>query len=98
MFLLHLLKRALFSSMKIVITFLLLSLMAMNAAAKLKDYSKIDAYARVAPKTKEATVEMLANYLVAPAKGDSEKVRSIFIWTMSHIKYDWDAFENGTSQ
>jgi len=67
----------------------------MNASAKLKDYSQIDAYAKATPKTKEVTVATLAAYLIAPAKGDSEKVRSIFIWITSHINYDWDAFENG---
>lgn len=84
--------------MKIIVVTLFLSALFVNASAKLKDYSRIDAYAKATPTSKEATVDVLAQYLVAPTKGDSEKVRSIFIWITSHINYDWAAYENGTSQ
>lgn len=78
--------------------FFILFLSAGTAAASPKDYSKIDAYAKSTPESKATNVETLVRYLITPAKGDSEKVRSIFFWETSHISYDWDAYENGTYQ
>lgn len=88
-----------FLTMKIkAIIFLFSAFLSLQAAAYSKDYSKIDAYAKAIPNIKTESVEALAKYLVIPAKGDSEKVRSIFTWITSHINYDWAAFENNTAQ
>jgi transglutaminase/protease-like cytokinesis protein 3 len=84
--------------MKIILTSFFLFAALMNAAAQSKDYSKIDTYAIAKPEMKAVTVDGLTKYLMVPAKGDSEKVRSIFMWITSHITYDWDAYENGTAQ
>ena len=84
--------------MKILLTCFFLSALVMSAAAQVKDYSKIDAYANANPEMKAVTVAALTKYLMVPANGDSEKVRSIFMWMTSHISYDWEAYENGTAQ
>jgi Transglutaminase-like superfamily len=84
--------------MKIILIFIFFLAFSITASAKAKDYSRIDAYARATPEAKETSVETLAKYLAIPAKGDSEKVRSIFIWVTSHISYDWAAYENGTGE
>ena len=56
------------------------------------DYSTIDAYARNAPPSVTRNLNTLSAYLTAPAKSDLAKVRSVYTWITSHIRYDETAF------
>ena len=58
-------------------------------------YYNIDQYAINAPSSAEASVDSLASYLVAPAKNEREKARSIFRWVTENIDYDVLGFFTG---
>lgn len=58
-------------------------------------FSKLDQYARQAPKQYESNIEVLAKYLVSGVSTDIEKARVLFTWVATHIKYDADAFSAG---
>ena len=59
-------------------------------------YNNIDKYAINTPTSAEATVDSLASYLVAPAKNEREKARSIFRWVTENIDYNVDGFFTGS--
>ncbi len=59
-------------------------------------YEKIDQYAINTPAPAEASVDSLASYLVAPAKNEREKARSIFRWVTENIDYNVDGFFTGS--
>lgn len=52
------------------------------------EYEVIDTYARRTPEANARTIKTLSAYLTAPARTDFAKVRSIYAWIMSHVKYD----------
>lgn len=56
------------------------------------DYSAIDVYARNTPASAARNLNTLSAYLTAPAKSDLAKVRSVYAWITSHIRYDETAF------
>ncbi|MCY7357139.1 MAG: Kyphoscoliosis peptidase [Rudanella sp.] len=60
------------------------------------DYSTIDQYAKNTPESKAANLNSLANYLTAPARSELAKARSVYAWITSHVRYDLNAFGNGT--
>lgn len=60
------------------------------------DYSTIDRYARNTPESKASNLNTLAGYLTAPARSDLAKARSVYAWITSHVRYDLNAFGNGT--
>ena len=59
-------------------------------------YNNIDKYAINTPTSAEATVDSLASYLVAPARNEREKARSIFRWVTENIDYDVLGFFTGS--
>ena len=59
-------------------------------------YNNIDKYAINTPTSAEASVDSLASYLVAPAKNEREKARSIFRWVTENINYDVLGFFTGS--
>ncbi len=59
-------------------------------------YNNIDKYAINTPASAEASVDSLAAYLVAPAKNEREKARSIFRWVTENIDYDVSGFFTGS--
>jgi len=59
-------------------------------------YNNIDKYAINTPTSAEASVDSLASYLVAPAKNEREKARSIFRWVTENIDYDVLGFFTGS--
>ena len=59
-------------------------------------YNNIDKYAINTPASAEASVDSLASYLVAPAKNEREKARSIFRWVTENIDYNVDGFFTGS--
>jgi len=60
------------------------------------NYNNIDKYAINTPTSAEASVESLASYLVAPARNEREKARSIFRWVTENIDYDVLGFFTGS--
>lgn len=56
------------------------------------DYSAIDAYARNAPASSARNLNTLSTYLTSPAKSDLAKVRAVYAWITSHVRYDEGAF------
>ena len=56
------------------------------------DFQTIDEHARQAPSSVTKEVEKLTQYLVKPAKNDTEKVRSFYVWIAENISYDVKAF------
>ncbi len=60
------------------------------------DFSEeIDDHARSAPFSVGRNLKKLTEYLVEPAKNDSQKVRSFYIWITDNIKYDLNAYLSG---
>ncbi len=53
-----------------------------------QDYSEIDRHALAAPRSAEASVSALADYLTRPAAGSREQVRALFRWITENIAYD----------
>jgi transglutaminase/protease-like cytokinesis protein 3 len=51
-------------------------------------YESIDRHALGTPARAESSVEILAGYLVRPARNDHEKIRAIFRWITANITYD----------
>ncbi|MGA0558553.1 transglutaminase domain-containing protein [Larkinella sp. VNQ87] len=62
------------------------------------NYSQIDYYARHAPDSYTRSIASLSDYLTAPARTDMDKVRVIYAWMVSHIRYDLAAVNNRGSQ
>ncbi|MDX1665894.1 MAG: transglutaminase domain-containing protein, partial [Saprospiraceae bacterium] len=56
-------------------------------------FDKIDRHARQAPAELTPNLAELTAYLIEPAVGDLEKVRSIYTWITHHITYDQKAVE-----
>lgn len=52
-----------------------------------KAFKSIDKHARYDDITTNPTIEELADYLTAPARNETEKVRAIYVWLASHISY-----------
>jgi transglutaminase/protease-like cytokinesis protein 3 len=63
--------------------------LAVNAPA---EYEVIDSYARRTPDSYARSAKTLSTYLTAPARSDFAKVRSIYAWIMSHIRYDYAGY------
>lgn len=59
------------------------------------EWTALDKYARNAPKSYEKDISTLAQYLVKPAKNETEKARLLFTWVATHIKYDDDGYNSG---
>lgn len=78
--------------MKIPYTFLIVCLFAFNISFAY-DFQKIDEHAKNAPEKVAKDVETLTSYLIKPAKNDTEKVRSFFIWISENITYDVQAYQ-----
>jgi hypothetical protein len=57
-------------------------------------FSKLDEYARNAPRQYEVGLMTLATYLVKPAKTNLEKARVLFTWVATHVRYDDAAFNS----
>jgi hypothetical protein len=60
------------------------------------NYEGIDKYALNAPLSAEASIESLAAYLVAPARNEREKARSIFRWITDNIDYNVEGYFTGS--
>ncbi len=60
------------------------------------NYYNIDQHAIITPSSAEASVDGLASYLVAPARNEREKARSIFRWVTENIDYDVSGFFTGS--
>jgi hypothetical protein len=58
-------------------------------------YATLDEYAINTPAEYEKDIVTLSKYLTKPAKNDLEKVRAVFTWVATHVKYDADAFNSG---
>ncbi|MGD1895192.1 MAG: transglutaminase domain-containing protein, partial [Cyclobacteriaceae bacterium] len=65
-----------------------------NLLAVSTDYSKIDQHARQAPAKLKNNLPKLTSYLIKPAKNDSERVRSFYVWISENIAYDVQLFRN----
>jgi transglutaminase/protease-like cytokinesis protein 3 len=52
------------------------------------DYAVIDAYARATPESVARSLATLSDYLTSPAHNDLAKVRSVYAWITSHVRYD----------
>jgi len=58
-------------------------------------YYSLDKYAKETPKHFEKDIHTLIQYLIQPAKSETDKARVIFTWIATHIKYDDKAFNSG---
>ncbi|WP_128543593.1 transglutaminase domain-containing protein [Larkinella soli] len=63
-----------------------------------ENYNRIDAYARNTPDQYTRSIAGLSDYLTGPARTDMDKVRVIYAWMVSHIRYDMEAVRNRSSQ
>lgn len=63
-----------------------------------ENYGRIDAYARSTPEDQARSINSLADYLTGPARTDMDRVRVIYAWMVSHIRYDLEAVNNRGSQ
>lgn len=83
-----------------IITFLIALFLCVtqnsDSQAAQNKYSQIDNHAINTPRSVTHSIDSHASYLTAPAKNDSEKVRSIFRWITHNISYDVDAFLSQT--
>ncbi|EFC45833.1 hypothetical protein NAEGRDRAFT_57719 [Naegleria gruberi] len=61
------------------------------------NYSEIDKRARNTPKSEEASIERLAQYLTSPYNTVEEKARSLYIWITYNIDYDVDGLYSGNA-
>ncbi len=61
---------------------------------KINSYYKLDKYAKEAPKKYEKDMTTLVNYLIKPANSEMEKVRVLFTWIATHIRYDDDSYNS----
>ncbi|MBI1891518.1 MAG: hypothetical protein HYS18_12780 [Burkholderiales bacterium] len=71
------------------------ALIARPAAATELDPERlaaIDTHALAANPAHEATPELLAKYLIQPARNDYEKARAIYRWMTDRVSYDVDAY------
>ncbi|OFY87012.1 MAG: hypothetical protein A3F72_03305 [Bacteroidetes bacterium RIFCSPLOWO2_12_FULL_35_15] len=59
------------------------------------EFHSLDEYAKKTPKQYEKDIHTLSDYLIKPATTDMEKVRVIFTWVATHVRYDADAFNSG---
>lgn len=59
------------------------------------EYEVIDTYARRTPEANARSLKSLSAYLTAPARTEMAKVRSVYAWIMSHVRYD-DRVYTGT--
>jgi hypothetical protein len=59
-------------------------------------FDAIDRHALKAPADAEASLKLLAKYLVEPAQNDRDKARAIFRWIADRIAYDFDALRTNT--
>jgi len=65
-------------------------------AQQVKDeFYYMDEYARNTPMEYEKNIDTLVRYLIAQAATEIEKIRVLFSWIATHIKYDADAFNSG---
>jgi hypothetical protein len=62
---------------------------------QLEKFYKLDLYAKNTPEKYEEDVEILAKYLIEPAKTDLEKIRILFSWVVTHVEYDDYAYNSG---
>ncbi|MDD5700741.1 MAG: transglutaminase domain-containing protein [Dehalococcoidales bacterium] len=58
-------------------------------------FQSIDQYAIGTPDSAAKSVNVLANYLIQPAKNDFEKTRAIYRWITQNISYDFSAYLTG---
>ncbi|MFC5408460.1 transglutaminase domain-containing protein [Larkinella bovis] len=75
-----------------------LGLRPASVAPAAENYSRIDYYARNTPESYTRSIASLSDYLTAPARTDMDKVRVIYAWMVSHIRYDLAAVANRSSQ
>lgn len=59
------------------------------------EFDQLDKYARNTPEKYSGTLQTLSAYLVTPAKNDLEKVRLLYTWIATHIRYDAAAYNSG---
>ena len=59
------------------------------------EFDNIDEYALKTPKSTSESIDALVDYLIKPAKNDTEKARLIYMWIASNIRYDTKAFFSG---
>ena len=76
----------------LILTLTMLNWSCSVQASPNPDFQTIDAHARQAPSSVTKNVEKLTQYLVKPAKNDTEKVRSFYVWIAENISYDVKAF------
>jgi len=64
--------------------------------ARTNRYETIDRHALSTPRLAEQSVQVLARYLVLPARNDEEKARAIFRWIAKNITYDTRSYFTGS--
>ncbi|MGB0424469.1 MAG: transglutaminase domain-containing protein [Flavobacteriales bacterium] len=60
------------------------------------DFSAVDKHAKSCPPSKEEDLDKLAWYLAQGASTDLEKTRSIYVWLVDNISYDFDQLEDAS--
>ncbi len=58
-------------------------------------YPVIDAYARATPEVYTRDLNTLTDYLIAPARSDLGKARSIYTWILTHVRYSYGSRGDG---
>ncbi len=61
-----------------------------------RDFDAIDRHALAAPAGLQRSPQQLVEYLVQPARDDTDKARAIFRWLAEHVEYDVASYLAGT--
>ena len=61
-------------------------------------FESIDEFAKKTPIKNEKNIQSLADYLTQPYKTEIEKIRALFTWVATHVKYDTESFNARISQ
>ncbi|XP_035661164.1 kyphoscoliosis peptidase-like [Branchiostoma floridae] len=58
-------------------------------------FKELDDYAKQTPENAETSMRSLVNYLTLPTKTSLERIRVLFMWVATHVRYDVSAYVKG---
>jgi hypothetical protein len=77
--------------MRIIITIVLFNLIHLNSFAQ--EFNQVDSYVRTLDFKPSASLENVATKITDPFETDIEKIRAIYFWIASNVKYDYEGIE-----
>ncbi|XP_066263979.1 kyphoscoliosis peptidase-like [Branchiostoma lanceolatum] len=60
-------------------------------------FKELDDYAKQTPEHAETSMRSLVDYLTRPTKTPLERIRVLFMWMATHVKYDVSGYVTGTA-